>query len=297
MQGERIIVTGATGFIGRVLVRQLLGQGAAVTAFVIESPGELAQTNFPESVSTVQVDLRYAGGVARAVKDADPTVVIHLAAVGVTDPFLPVSEALRGNLDATINLLKGVAGRCRLLIARSPHDREPMNVYAASKAAAWAFCEMYHRVEGWPIVGVMPFQAYGPGGSPRTVLGAAVKAAKAGENFPTTSGEQVRDWIYVDDVADGLIAAAQAANVEGETIELGTGIGTPLRDVVARVFQLAQSGQPMFGALPQRPGEVMSQIADADRTERLTGWQAKIGLDEGLRRILTTDGTASRGNG
>lgn len=286
MKPERIVITGATGFIGRALARRLLEQSAAVTAFVTESPGELAQANFPESVRTVQVDLRYAGGMARAIKDADPTVVIHLAAVGVTDPFLPVSEALRGNLDATINLLKGVAGRCRLLIARSPHDREPMNVYAASKAAAWAFCEMYHRAEGWPIVGVMPFQAYGPGGSPRTVLGAAVKAAKAGENFPTTSGEQVRDWIYVDDVADGIIAAARAENIEGETIELGTGIGTPLRDVVAQVFKLAPSGQPMFGALPQRPGEVVSQIADADRTERLTGWRAAVGLDEGLRKIL-----------
>src|SRR3972149_6377838 len=125
MASERIVLTGATGFIGRVLVRQLMAGGASVTAFVIESPGELAQANFPQGVHTVQVDLRYAGGVARAIKDADPTVVIHLAAVGVTDPFLPVSEALRGNLDATINLLKGVAGRCRLLIARSPHDRQP----------------------------------------------------------------------------------------------------------------------------------------------------------------------------
>ncbi|MBI5081797.1 MAG: NAD-dependent epimerase/dehydratase family protein, partial [Chloroflexi bacterium] len=154
-------------------------------------------------------------------------------------------------------------------------------------AAAWEFCKMFFRTQSFPITAVMPFQVYGRGLTERSVLGAALKAARNNENFPTTSGEQVRDWIYIDDVIEGIIATSRAQNVEGETIELGTGVGTPVRDVVKKVFDLAGRGQPLIGALPQRPGEVAQQIANADRSEKMIGWRTKISLDEGLDWMMS----------
>jgi nucleoside-diphosphate-sugar epimerase len=145
---------------------------------------------------------------------------------------------------------------------------------------------MFQRAEGWPIVGVMPFQTYGPGQPARTVLGAALRAAQAGENFPATSGEQARDWIYIDDVVEGILASARAENIEGETIELGTGVGTPVREVVTRLFEFVGQGRPLIGALPQRPGEVAEQIANAARTEQLIGWRAKVGIEAGLKKMM-----------
>lgn len=281
-----VLVTGATGFIGRALVRRLVGQGARVTALVKEKPGELRHGDVPDGVEVLEVDLRYAAGVKRAVEAASPAWVVHLAAIGVSDPFLPIAEALRGNLDTTLNLLKAVCGKCRVLVARTPGEIECLNPYAASKAAAWQICRMFQRAEGWPILGVMPFQVYGPGQPERAVLGAALKAARSGENFPMTSGEQQRDWIYIDDVVDGILAAASTSAVEGETIELGTGISTPVRDVVLKLFELVGAGRALVGALPQRPGEAPKQIADAERTRRLTGWRAKVGIEEGLRRLI-----------
>ncbi len=286
---KRFLVTGATGFIGQALVKRLAADGAQVTAIVREKPGQVRPTGFPAGVEIAEVDLRYAAGLKRAVESALPEVVVHLAAVGVTDPFLPISEALRGNLDATLNLLRAVNGKCRTLVARTPGEADVINPYAASKAATWDFCRMFVRTEGWPIVGVMPFQTYGPGQPARTVLGAALKAARAGEKFPLTSGEQRRDWIYIDDVVDGLIAATNAEGIDGETVELGTGVATPVHEVVSKLFEMIGKGQPLIGALPQRPGEVPLMLADAAKTERLTGWRAKIGIDEGLRKLTTTD--------
>lgn len=286
MNAERVIVTGATGFIGRALVKRLAAEGAAVTALVREEAGRKFGDGLPPDVEAVEVDLRYAAGIKRAVDSVSPTLVIHLAAIGVTDPFLPIAEALRGNVETTINLLKAVAGRCRVLAARTPGEIECINPYAASKAAAWQFCRMFGRTEGWPIVGVMPFQTYGPGQPARTVLGAALKAARAGENFPATSGEQLRDWICIDDVVDGILASARAENIEGESIELGTGVGTPVREVVARLFEIVGKGRPLIGALPRRPGEVAEQIANAARTEQLIGWRAKIGIEAGLKKMI-----------
>lgn len=284
--GKRFLVTGATGFIGQALVQQLVADGVYVIAIVREKPGQVRQIRFPDAVEIIEVDLRYAAGVKRAVESASPNVVVHLAAVGVTDPFLPISEALRGNLDATLNLLRAIGGQCRTLVARTPGEVEVINPYAASKAAAWDFARMFVRTEGWPIVGVMPFQTYGPGQPTRTVLGAALKAARADDNFPLTSGEQRRDWIYIDDVVAGLLAAAEATGIDGETIELGTGVATPVHEVVTKLFEIVGQGKPLVGALPQRPGEVPLMVADAAKAERLTGWRAKIGVDEGLRKLV-----------
>jgi len=85
---ERVIVTGATGFIGRALTRAWLADGATVTALVREKPGRQLGQGAPQGAEAVEVDLRYAAGVRRAVEAAQPTLVVHLAAVGVTDPFL-----------------------------------------------------------------------------------------------------------------------------------------------------------------------------------------------------------------
>lgn len=288
MGGERVLVTGATGFIGRALTRALLAEGAQVMALVREKAGRRLGEGIVEGAEAVEVDLRYAAGVKRAVEAAQPTLAVHLAAVGVTDPFLPIGEALRGNLDATINLLKAVSGRCRVVVARTPGEIDSINTYAAAKASAWQFCRMFQRTQDWPITAVMPFQVYGPGQPAKTIIGAAVSAAKAGEDFPTTPGEQMRDWIYIDDVVAGIIAASRADGVDGETVELGTGVGTPVRGVVEKVFALAGQGRPLIGALPQRPGETPSQIADADQAEQLTGWRARVSLDEGLKKVIET---------
>jgi UDP-glucose 4-epimerase len=284
-----ILVTGATGFIGSAVVKRLAAQGAQITALVREKPGQLRSNHFPEGVEVVEVDLRYAAGLKRAVEAASPEWVLHLAAAGVTNPFLPISEALRSNLDGTINLMKAVGGQCRVLVARTPGEFEVINPYAASKAAAWDFCRMFFRTEGWPVVGVMPFQTYGPGQPSRTVLGAALKAAQAGESFAMTRGEQQRDWIFIDDVVNGVLAAATAPDIAGKTVELGTGLATPVKDVVTRLFEIVGRGKPLVGMLASRPGEVPLMKADAEKAARLTGWRATIGIDEGLKKLSSTD--------
>ncbi len=102
-----------------------------------------------------------------------------------------------------------------------------------------------------------------------------------------TRGEQQRDFVFVEDVVEGSLAAAAAPGVEGESLDLGTGQAYAVREVIERVWAMTgATGQIRAGALPYRPGEVMHLAADADRTARLTGWRAKIGLEEGLRRTV-----------
>jgi nucleoside-diphosphate-sugar epimerase len=283
----RYLVTGATGFIGSHLTRRLIGLGETVSAFVQFGVDRLALRDVLEQLDVHEVDLRTAGAIARAIDRIDPTIVFHCAAAGVTDPFLPPDEAIRTNVYGTINLLRAVKGRARVIVLRTAGELDALNVYAASKAASWQFCRMYRRTQGWPIAGAMLFQVYGPGQSKKNLIPLAIEAALAGRDFPMTSGQQWRDWIYIDDVIDALIVQAQADRFDVESVEIGSGVTTSVRDVVAMVYdQVGQGGRPLIGVLPDRPGEVEEQCADAETTAAILKWRAKVSIADGLCQTI-----------
>lgn len=299
MTRSRLLVTGGTGFVARALVPRLL-ERADVTLLLLEEfggslplPGPLRPLR--ARLNTVYADLRNYQLTARAVRDARPERVIHLAAVGVTDPFLNVNVALSHNVTGTLNLLRACFEAYgdvqQVILARTPGERTAMNVYAASKAAAWAFGAMYARTAGWPINGAMIFQAYGPGQPDHLLVPAALRAARAGQDFPMTGGRQAKDWIHIDDVADGLLALLDADAPPGAMVELGTGVATPVAEVVQQLYALVgRGGRPLPGALPGRPGEEPVQVADVAAAAGLINWRARIPLATGLARLLNEPG-------
>lgn len=291
----RILITGGTGFVGRSLVAALIAQHD-LTLLLREDygggkplPGLLQELR--PNFETAYADLRNFQLTARAVRAVQPDVVVHLAAAGVTDPFLPVNVALSHNLTGTLNLVRACfelgGGPDQLIVARTPGELSAMNVYAASKAAAWDFCQMYARTAGWPIHGAMVFQAYGSDQPQQLLVAAALRAALAGEDFPMTEGSQEKDWIHRDDIVAGLIALLGHDLPPGTTVDLGTGEMTSVLHVVEMIFDLAnRGGRPLPGVLPSRPGEVPRQQADTGATMRLIGWQAQIPLQEGLAMLV-----------
>ncbi len=290
-------MTGGTGFIGRSLIPYLLNQPQKQVALLrhkIESGRPLPPplNTLRPQFDVVYADLRNFRLTVRAVRKAEPDAVIHLAAAGATDPFLPVTAALRHNVTGTINLLRAcfeeTAVTQQLIMARTPGELSAMNTYAASKAAAWNFCQMYGRTQNWPIHGAMVFQAYGPRQPANTLIPAAITAALAGQDFPMTAGTQLRDWIYVDDVAAGFAAILGQNLPPVTTVELGTGHLASVASIVRQIYTLAnRGGQPKIGILPGRPGEEAVQAADAARAKEMVGWETAVSLPQGLTHLLT----------
>lgn len=283
----RIFITGGTGFIGRPLIAQLLGQmETAVSILVHRTPSP-----FSADVQTFSADLRDAAAVREAIAHARPDVVVHLATVGTTAPFLDLETAVSHNFQGTVNLVNACFQTempvQQLIIARTPGERQLMNPYSISKAAGWQFCRLQAKKQGWPIHGAMIFQAYGGQQPTKALLPTAIATARANADFPMTDGKQQRDWIHNSDVANGLIALMNADLPPAASVELGSGQLTSVAAVVQQIYKLVDGdGRPLIGHLPNRAGEDAVQVADAARTERMIGWKTAVSLTDGLNRLI-----------
>ena len=296
--GRRVLLTGATGFIGSRLAKKMVAAGAELWAGVYPGDSMELLERLPAECVQVPLDLGDGNTIVEAVQASRPKTVFHLAATGVTNPGISAPDALRVNTAGAVCLLEALrthdpqrivlVGTCHEYGSReSAEGLDPINFYAASKIATWAFARAYWRAHQLPVVTVRLFQVYGPGQPAQTLIPSAIRAARAGEDFPMTPGGQQRDFIAVTDVVEGMIAAAQAQGIEGNSIDLGTGTSHPIRAVVERIWQLTGAqGRILPGALPYRPGVAMRLVADAQRTATLTGWRARVGLDEGIRQTV-----------
>ncbi len=293
--GTPVFVTGATGFIGRQLTQRLVTAGADVTALVL--PGEA--NLLPAGVRAIPGDITVPETVAKAIDATQPDLVIHLAAIGITNPDLPFAAACAVNVGGVINVLDAarqaqtinrivmIGSSYEYGARRTDEGMDPFNAYSASKVAGWAFARAAFNTWGAPIVWMRLFQVYGPGQREQALIPAAIRAALNGDDFRMTAGEQQRDFVFVEDVVEGLLAAAVAPGIEGRALDIGTGQLHRVRSVVERIWTLSGAqGRILVGTLPYRPGEVPAIPADVDRTRRLTGWEARTGLEEGLRQTI-----------
>jgi nucleoside-diphosphate-sugar epimerase len=221
-------------------------------------------------------------------------VIFHLAgyAVGGRDLEL-VLPTFHSNLATTVNLLTAATeiGCRRIVVAGSMEepisnneDVIPSSPYAAGKWASSAYARMFNRLYKTPVVITRIFMTYGPGEpNPNKIIPYVITSLLRGESPKLSSGRREVDWIYVDDVVDGLILAAQAPDVEGNTVDLGSGVLVPIRKVVENLVDIMGTDlKPSFCSVPDRQMEQV-RVANTEVTRGRIGWEPKTSLEKGLR--------------
>ena len=288
LSGRSALVTGASGFIGTHLCRRLREVGVEVHG--VSRTG----TGHAEVARWWKADLGDPRETHALMKQVNPDRIFHLASqVGGNRALEWVLPTLKNNLMSTVHLL--IAGSemgCdRFVFAgtmEEPTDLVgaiPNSPYAAAKSAGGGYARMFHALYDLPVVVLRLFMVYGAGQRDHTKLIPYVGLSLLrGEAPRLSSGRRLVDWVYVDDVSDAFVAAATADGVAGETIDIGTGVLVSVRTVVEKLTSLIDpSIEPRFGAVPDRAFE-RSPRADVDRALSLLEWQARVPLDEGLRR-------------
>lgn len=288
---RKVLVTGARGFLGSHLVRLLAAANADVVAV---SRG--AQDETRGSVRWMRVDLTREQSIESLLQATRPEYVFHFASHGMGSPEREnVLPTLAIDLCTTVWMLEGATrlGVRRMMLAASleepiPGTGEivPSSPYAAAKWAGGAYARMFQRLYATPVVMTRPYMVYGPEQRPHKLLPYVILALLRGEAPRLGSGRRGVDWIYVDDVLEGMSAAMFAADAEGSTFDLGSGSLVSIRETVELVVELLGSRiRPLFGALPDRPVE-QERIADVKTAHEKLGWKARTSLREGLSQTI-----------
>src|SRR5512133_3511336 len=308
--GRRVLVTGAGGFIGSHLSELLARAGANVRAFVrYTSRGDHGWLDDadPEAVRAIEVfrgDLANPEAVTNAMRGCE--VVFHLGAlIPIPYSYRHPRDLVTANVEGTLNVLEAarqgdparivhtytseVYGTAQTVPIDEEHRLHPQSPYAASKVAADQLALSFQRAFGVPVVVARPFNTYGPRQSARAVIPTIVTQALSRDVVELGATSPMRDFLYVEDTALGIVRCAEAHGVEGEVINLGTGTEVSIGELAERVTHVLGRDVPV--ALDQdrlRPqdSEVERLVADTTKAKALLGWEPSVELDEGLQRTI-----------
>jgi nucleoside-diphosphate-sugar epimerase len=295
------VVTGATGFIGRALVKTLRDQNWKVRALGRRRTGGEHLIGLDNRCNFLQFDLITSeeNYIESILRGAD--VVFHLAAAGVTEVGIDSEQLMTANFEGTRRLCRSAV---RTGVSRFVHigscfeygkgsrisetaDLNPGSMYARSKAdASQLVLDNSSNFSRGAIV-LRPFMVYGEGESQSRLIPYTIIKALANEEINLTAGNQTRDFINVLDLVEAILVAESTEGIEGEIFNICTGIGYSVKEVVAKVIQLIDSKSKInYGALEYRGNEGMSIVGDPAKSVEKLDWTPRIKLDDGLFRLV-----------
>lgn len=302
LAGARVLVTGASGFIGAHLVRRLLHLDCDVLALVRTRSDLWRLGDLLDRLSLVPADLAALEPGALVPQLEGVGVVFHLGAAGVAPGAgTDATAVVQANVVGTLRLLQAAnaVGAGRFVNCGSCFEYgagadlaestppQPATEYGASKAAAGLLAHTYACSHGLPVVTLRPFTVYGPMEALRRLVPHVIRGALNGDRIELTAGDQARDFVYVEDVVDALVRAAVVSEAAGGTFNVATGAPVTVRDVVTAILDITDSdATPHFGGLGYRPTDSLVLSGSTQRAREVLGWTAKTPLQDGLRRTV-----------
>ena len=313
LAGKRVLITGGLGFIGSNLAERLVRDGARVAvcdAMIEGYGGNFANVApFRSDLEVHLSDVRDEAEMARLVEGRD--VIFHLAAqvshvLSLSNPYPDIDINIKGtaalleacrkrNPNALVvrSGTRGQYGPAVRLPVSEETAADPRGIYEISQLSAEMICRTYTRIHGVRTVPLRLTNVYGPRAQMRHshfgVVNWFVRLALEGRPIPVFgTGRILRDFLYVDDCVEALVAVAAEPGVVGEVVNVGNDRASTFLEVAETLREIVPGTEIEFTDFSperkaQEPGDFVSDIT---KIRRLTGWEPRIGLREGLERTV-----------
>lgn len=309
MANERVLVTGAGGFIGSHLTERLVQEGHQVRAFLHYNSrnhlGWLEESPHLKDIEVIAGDVRDFDSVSRAVRGAD--TVFHLAAlIGIPYSYVSPLAYVRTNVEGTYNLLQACRntdcpnvlitstsetyGTAQFVPINEDHPAVGQSPYSATKIAADQLAISFHRSFNTPVKIVRPFNTFGPRQSTRAIIPTIVSQLLSGQReLKLGNLTPTRDFTYVADTADGFLAIARCRECIGQAVNLGTGTEVSIKDLAllaGRLLKMSVSFATEHERTRPAASEVERLVCDNSKVRRLTAWAPQHTLEAGLHAFV-----------
>jgi nucleoside-diphosphate-sugar epimerase len=304
LRGKRVFITGATGFIGSNLSRELIRHGALIHALVRPSSNLWRLKDILAQITIHHADITNEDAISRIVNTIKPQLVIHSAfSTGHPNDHAGRQRMIETGLYGTTNLLEALLGsRVERIVAfgssmgygaqdgplSESAPISPTSFRGEVKAAGTQLCRQYAQQHGLKILVLRPFTVYGIWESPPRFIPTAILAALRGQTIHLTPPGYRHDFLFIEDIVEASKLACLSDLSEFEIINVGTSQEWTNEEVV-EILQ-SVSGHKLnrsVGTYPPRPWDTAHWVADINKAKRLLGWRPKYTLQQGLEKTFT----------
>jgi len=294
-----VLVLGGTGFIGSHLIRRCSEIGFKCVSLSLKRNFIKENLN---NVSYLNIDIRDFSELNKALKDIKFDYVINLSGyINHASLFHNGIDTYNTHFQGLLNIISSInLNHVKKFIQIGSSDEygntqapqnertreDPITPYSLAKLSCTNLLKMLHKTEGLPIVVFRLFLVYGEGQKIDRFLPYIIKSCLRKEKFLTSYGDQIRDFCYVGDIIDGILASFTNQEVNGNIINLASGIPISIRSIIYKVVENVGYGEPQFGKIKYRLQENMRLYADIEKAKKLLNWEPKVNLDEGLEKTI-----------
>ena len=297
---KSILIVGGTGFIGRNLCHKFLSEKFKV--FVIHK-NTITESKKIKNIKYIKCDCTKYQILKKKISNIKLDYVINASGYVNHGPFFGKSSnkiflehfMITKNLVEVLqkkNLKKFLQigssdeyGPEKKKLKENLRER-PFSFYSFSKTASTHYLQSIYKAENFKATIVRIFLSYGPGQDLNRFFPQIIKGCLRNERFPTSYGDQFRDFSYIDDVVDGIKKILISKKTEGEIINLGSGKPVKIKRMVELIVKIIGKGIPVFGAVRYRKGENMFLVADVSKLKKLIKWKPKFSLEKGIRNTI-----------